>query len=1186
MVKMIYGRQSGTWTSGRSRLFPFLSLLLLDVLVSARADITNGLVAYYDFQNLTGTVGETIVDRSGRGHNGVCRQDQSTLKAPTIVAGPNGLGDALNFDGSFYVQIPNHSDFNITNNITIAAWVSVDTFDQPWQTMFCRGDWSWRLHRSNVSDFAAFHMSGLANGNGADGTTTNIRVPKRWLHLVGTYQNGVGASLYVNGALEASNTSVSGLISTSGSDPVTIGAQINSGVLRRQWKGQLDEVRLYNRVLSASDIAELYGLVLTNFNNWPVIAVTNDQVFNAPTNFQLSATISDDGNSLPADPVNPDPNDPNKLRWNWSVVSLPATSSGVVWSGAPTNGEAFTYQGSPNPPGTVFTCNPTATFDAPGIYALKFSASDGQRTSSKTVNIWIHVKDDFRSLGYSYLSPVPGAEYTSPQTRFVLVRFQNIAPTAITNLPTFIQVTGAQSGGHSGQTRIAGDGRTVIFQMTTDFIRNELVTVSLAPGVPAASGGPILPYQYEFVISGYLPGSPASPTMVSVPAVQDAPPAPTAEDITKVRKPLTKTMPNGVSVPSDFPFINITVNNNPDPDLIFIDNRGGGGKPYNVIFDNTGSPVWYMRMPDERRDMKVQHNGVMTMLARDGGNHYNGFDTHYRLITNYWAVNGYGVDEHELQILADGTYFLVALRTETVDMSRYVTGGNTAASVTEQVIQQFTAAGELIFQWRAWDNFNILDQQQFINLLGSSFDFTHMNAIDVDTDGHILLSSRSTSEITKINRDTGQIIWRLGGAHNQFTFLNDPLAGPRNQHAIRMVGTNHYTCFDNGNLHSPSMSRGVEYAINTNNMTATLVWQYPNPPTSSTYSYYMGDVQRLTNGNTLIDWAVGNLPKLTEVRPDGTKAFEMNWASQWEAYRTWRCPWQASALQPYLILEPYPDNITLIFNQFGDTNVAFYRIYGGTSPAPTNLLATSVTTLKQLNNLANGSNYYFRVTAVNKQGAEGLYSNETNATVNIILPGQNMMVNGDFSQGTNSWVWTLNGGATASWAIESGVSHIYITNGTTTLANVQLNQTGKALVQGKKYVFEFDAWSAAPRYIEAKVAQDASPNQNYSGTTSTYLTPTHTHFRYVFTMNAVTDFSASVFFNLGSSAYGVYLDNVSLYYTAPGDLNTDGHVDLLDLQMLTQNWLKQGTGLTGDLNTSGKVDFTDFAILGENWSGK
>ena len=102
-----------------------------------------------------------------------------------------------------------------------------------------------------------------------------------------------------------------------------------------------------------------------------------------------------------------------------------------------------------------------------------------------------------------------------------------------------------------------------------------------------------------------------------------------------------------------------------------------------------------------------------------------------------------------------------------------------------------------------------------------------MNSIDVDTDGNILLSSRNTSECTKIDRNTGDIIWRLGGLGSSFTFPNDPLNGPRNQHAFRMVTTNDYTLFDDGNLHNPSVSRGVEYIVDTNDMTATMVWQYP-----------------------------------------------------------------------------------------------------------------------------------------------------------------------------------------------------------------------------------------------------------------------------------------------------------------------------------------------------------------------
>jgi len=1171
--------------------FVLLALTLLSGSLPVQADITNNLVAWYNFENLTGTVGETIVDQSGHGHDGVCRLDQSTLKAPAIVAGPTGLGDALNFDGGFYVQIPNHADFYLTTNITVAAWVSVDVFDQDWQTMFCHGDWSWRLHRSSASDYASFHMSGLLNGYTLDGQTTNLRTPKRWLHIVGTYQNGIGASLYINGTLEVSNSAVSGLINTSGSDPVTIGAQINEGVLRRQWRGQMDEVRLYNRALSAADIAELYGYSQTDFNQRPVLTMPADQVLATATNLLLTATVSDDGKPLPGNPVSPNPNDAHKLRWKWSVVSKPAGSSGVVWSGNPINGEAFTYQGSINLPSTTFVSSPTANFDVPGIYVLNFSAGDGEKIASKNLTVWVRARDNYRALGYQYLSPLPGAEYSSPQTRFVLVRFNTVSPSALTNLATCIHVTGALSGSHSGTTKIAGDGRTVIFQMSSDFAAGELVTVSLAPGVPSAAGGPVAPYQYQFMVSIPLPGTNSSPATLSKIAVDSAVSSAVAKSSVATQQSPAQTvtgksaiMANAVSVPSDFPRINITVNNNPDPDPIFIDNRGGGGKPYNVIFDNSGQPIWYRRMPDERRDMKVQRNGVLTMLNHTDGIHFNGLDAHYQEFTNYAAVNGYGGDDHELQVLPDGTYFLLGIRYETVDMTRFVTTGNPAAVLGEECLQAFTAAGDLIFQWRAFDYIDIRDQQGFIDPASSSFDFPHMNAIDIDTDGNLLLSSRSTSEVTKINRDTGEIIWRLGGAHNQFTYVNDPLSGTRNQHSVRMVATNHYIMFDNGDQHYPQVSRAVEYVVDTNQMTATLVWQYPAIPDTSYFSYYMGNVQRLTNGNTLINWAIGSLPKLTEVRPDGTKAFEMNWVDGWEAYRVWRCPWRGVALQPYLILEPSPDNLTLIFNQFGDTNVAFYRIYGGTSPQPTNLLTTSGSTLKKLTSLQNGSTYYFRVTAVNKQGVEGPYSNEENTSINIIKPGQNMIQNGDFTLGTNAWSWTLSGVATAAWAIESGVSHFSITNGTATLANIQLKQSGLSLVQSNKYVFEFDAWSTAPRYIEAKVAQGTSPNLNYSGTTSIYLTPVHNHFRYAFTMSAATDLAANVLFNVGSSSYGVYVDNVSLFNSPPGDLNLDGRVDLLDLKLMSADWLKQQAGLGTDLDGSGRVDFNDFSLLGDNWT--
>jgi len=234
------------------------------------------------------------------------------------------------------------------------------------------------------------------------------------------------------------------------------------------------------------------------YNSRPVITVPQEKWFaEGPLTVQLTATVKDDGNPLPANPASPDPNDTNKLRWNWSVLSRPAASSGVVWSGHATNGEAFTYSGSSNAPGTIFTCDPTVSLDAPGLYAFQFTAGDGDKQASNAFKIFVRSTGVYRSLGYAYLSPLPGAEYSSPQTRFILVRFNDIAPSSITNLSQCIQVAGVRSGNHPGVTRIASDSRTVIFQMSTDFYANELVTVTLSPGIGAGAGGSVQPYRYQ-----------------------------------------------------------------------------------------------------------------------------------------------------------------------------------------------------------------------------------------------------------------------------------------------------------------------------------------------------------------------------------------------------------------------------------------------------------------------------------------------------------------------------------------------------------------------------------------------------------------------------------------------------------------------------------------------------------------
>jgi hypothetical protein len=315
-------------------------------------------------------------------------------------------------------------------------------------------------------------------------------------------------------------------------------------------------------------------------------------------------------------------------------------------------------------------------------------------------------------------------------------------------------------------------------------------------------------------------------------------------------------MPNGVSVPSDFPKVTITINSNSSPEYLFLD-TGNGSKPYTMILDNNGLPIWYRR--GRMENFKTEQNHLITGYLDSPLGGFYAFDQNFNYVQTFQTTNGYLTDRHELKVLTDGSYLMLGVRLNTVDMSKYVAGGRTNAVVTEGVVQEFTAAGELIFQWRAWDHYDIRD---------GTADFPHFNAIDIDEDGHILVSARHLSETTKINRNTGEIIWRLSGRKSSFTFLNDPLNGTSYQHSISALGNGRYMVFDNGNNHNPQVSRAVEYQLNLTNRTATMVWQFRDTPEK--FSGFMGNAQRLPNGNTLINWVYD---KIVEVDSNGEKHF-------------------------------------------------------------------------------------------------------------------------------------------------------------------------------------------------------------------------------------------------------------------------------------------------------------------------
>jgi hypothetical protein len=479
-----------------------------------------------------------------------------------------------------------------------------------------------------------------------------------------------------------------------------------------------------------------------------------------------------------------------------------------------------------------------------------------------------------------YISPLPNSKYLHPGTNIILRAATRVAGS---DAPLLVRtITGGRSGLHSFTTHISDDCRTVTFQPEVPFASAEEVTVQIDTN-EARWTGRETSGKFRFSTAGRTPDRTAVrkvlravdfPTVVFPPAVSA----------------LRKAGKKGSAVDSPavvLPNISVTVSDSTSPGYLFLAPiiSSVDSVPALLILQNDGTPVFALDLLANAYDFKPQPNGMLTFYD-DASSIFKVMDRTYAIVDSLQCGNGYETDIHELRILPNGHALLLGVNEEIVDMSQFVPGGDTAAVVVGSILQELDTSKTVVFQWRSWDHYNITDAVG-IDFTWHTIDYVHGNALDVDTDGNILFSSRMQNEITKIDRETGAIIWRLGGNNNQFRFVNDSI-GFSYQHAVRRIANGDITLLDNGNLHVPAFSRAVEYALDTSQMTATLVWQYRNTP--DIFGQGMGFVQRMDNGNTLIGWGATN-PTVTEVTAAGRKAYEMTFDSGVHSYRAFRYDW-------------------------------------------------------------------------------------------------------------------------------------------------------------------------------------------------------------------------------------------------------------------------------------------------------
>lgn len=156
-------------------------------------------------------------------------------------------------------------------------------------------------------------------------------------------------------------------------------------------------------------------------------------------------------------------------------------------------------------------------------------------------------------------------------------------------------------------------------------------------------------------------------------------------------------------------------------------------------------------------------------------------------------------------------------------------------------------------------------------LVGTQVNPYHINALERDTDGNLLISMRNSSQIVKVDVSTGFVMWRFGGKRNQFLFIGDPLFGFHRQHGVRRLRNGNLLIFDNGNSHIPPVSRAVEYQVDETFKTATFVNEYRVP---DLFADAMGFAQRLENGNTVVCYGTARF--IREVSPQNRVLWQLH----------------------------------------------------------------------------------------------------------------------------------------------------------------------------------------------------------------------------------------------------------------------------------------------------------------------
>ncbi|HUA70583.1 MAG TPA: arylsulfotransferase family protein [Solirubrobacteraceae bacterium] len=522
--------------------------------------------------------------------------------------------------------------------------------------------------------------------------------------------------------------------------------------------------------------------------------------------------------------------------------------------------------------------------------------------------------------------PVPGDRVASPQTQ---IAFRGVPIGQVGK----VVVTGSSSGVHTGRFESDSDHDGGSFMPTKPFVPGEVVTVRTSLRILGAQ----TPGTFHFTVatpSGSIPAMPLPPAS-RVPG--DELTFHSRPDLTPASVEITKEDPDP----------------GPDGDDIFLTPQQGPTQNGAMILDKQGTLLWFQPVPegDMAADLQVQRFQGQHVLTWWQG--YSGAgvgagedvieDSSYRQIAVVHAANGLSADLHEFRLTPQGialitAYYPVYWNATDVHMS-------SRQIVLDSVVQEIDVkTGLLLFQWDSLDHVPLTDTYEpIVNSAGAPYDYFHINSVQFQQDGNLLISARNTWAAYEVDHESGQIVWTLGGKSSSYKL--DSGAEFAFQHDVRLHTDTDptVTLFDDGagppKIHQ--QSRGITVRLNGKTKTATLVSEDVHSPALA--ASFEGNVQELPGGDDFVGW--GQQPYFSEFNSQGQVDFDGRFVGDNSSYRAYRFPWVGTpSTLPSVAASTSGTSTNVYVSWNGATRVASWRVLAG---AGADALQAVTTTAKQ-----------------------------------------------------------------------------------------------------------------------------------------------------------------------------------------------------------------------------------------------